>query len=187
MTTRRLMLTLTVGVALFACVAGLILEVRRAERAERTLEEIYQSALSETAEQMQALSLTLEKALVTGDVSQNVKLLAQVSQLSEDVRRNLTFLPLSHEAMAPTLTFANQLAEYAAVLLPVLVKEGELPGSDASQLETLLTDLLSAKQSAVPCAAGSEGAAVVPQQPRAGVFREGIRGGAAVGKRRGQG
>ncbi len=37
MTTRRLMLTLTVGVALFACVAGLILEVRRAERAERTL------------------------------------------------------------------------------------------------------------------------------------------------------
>ena len=87
MTTRRLMLTLTVGVALFACVAGLILEVRRAERAERTLEEIYQSALSETAEQMQALSLTLEKALVTGDVSQNVKLLAQVSQLSEDVRR----------------------------------------------------------------------------------------------------
>ena len=111
MTTRRLMLTLTVGVALFACVAGLILEVRRAERAERTLEEIYQSALSETAEQMQALSLTLEKALVTGDVSQNVKLLAQVSQLSEDVRRNLTFLPLSHEAMAPTLTFANQLAK----------------------------------------------------------------------------
>ena len=140
MTTRRLMLTLTVGVALFACVAGLILEVRRAERAERTLEEIYQSALSETAEQMQALSLTLEKTLVTGDVSQNVKLLAQVSQLSEDVRRNLTFLPLSHEAMAPTLTFTNQLAEYAAVLLPVLVKEGELPGSDASQLETLLTD-----------------------------------------------
>lgn len=140
MTTRRLMLTLTVGVVFFACVAGLILEVRRAERAERTLEEIYQSALSETAEQMQALSLTLEKALVTGDVSQNVKLLAQVSQLSEDVRRNLTFLPLSHEAMAPTLTFTNQLAEYAAVLLPVLVKEGELPWSDASQLETLLTD-----------------------------------------------
>ena len=41
-----------------------------------------------------------------------------------DVRRNLTFLPLSHEAMAPTLVFANQLAEYAGTLLPVLVVTG---------------------------------------------------------------
>ena len=56
------------------------------------------------------------------------------------MRRNLTFLPLSHEAMAPTLVFANQLAEYAGTLLPVLVEQGALPTQDAAQLETLLTD-----------------------------------------------
>ena len=77
----------------------------------------------ETAEQMQALSLALEKVLVSGDAAQCTRLLSQISQLSDDVRRNLTFLPLSHEAMAPTLVFANQLAEYAGTLLPVLVGE----------------------------------------------------------------
>ena len=42
--------------------------------------------------------------------------------------------------MAPTLVFANQLAEYAGTLLPVLVEQGTLPSSDTAQLESLLTD-----------------------------------------------
>lgn len=91
------------GLLLFACVAGLALESNRAQQAEAALEEIYQSALMETTEQMQALSLALEKVLVSGDAAQCTRLLSQISQLSDDVRRNLTFLPLSHEAMAPTL------------------------------------------------------------------------------------
>ena len=128
------------GLLLFACVAGLALESNRAQQAEAALEEIYQSALMETTEQMQALSLALEKVLVSGDAAQCTRLLSQISQLSDDVRRNLTFLPLSHEAMAPTLVFANQLAEYAGTLLPVLVEQGTLPSSDTAQLESLLTD-----------------------------------------------
>ena len=51
------------GLLLFACVAGLALESNRAQQAEAALEEIYQSALMETTEQMQALSLALEKVL----------------------------------------------------------------------------------------------------------------------------
>ena len=137
---KRVVLAWAVGVVIFGCVTGLVLESRRAARAERMMEEIYQSALAETAEQMQALSLTLEKTMITGDAAQGARLLARTSQLAEDVRRNLTFLPLSHEAMAPTLTFANQLAEYAATLLPVLVKEGALPSGDAEQLTVLLMD-----------------------------------------------
>ena len=128
------------GLLLFVCITGLALESNRAQQAETALEEIYQSALMETTEQMQALSLALEKVLVSGDAAQCTRLLSQISQLSDDVRRNLTFLPLSHEAMVPTLVFANQLAEYAGTLLPVLVEQGALPTQDAAQLETLLTD-----------------------------------------------
>ena len=43
------------GLLLFACVAGLALESNRAQQAEAALEEIYQSALMETTEQMQAI------------------------------------------------------------------------------------------------------------------------------------
>lgn len=136
---RRWILPILTGLLLFACVAGLALEAQRAERAERMLEEIYQSALLETAEQTQALSLALEKLLVTGDAAQGTRMLQRVSRLAEDVRRNLTLLPLSHEAMAPTLIFANQLAEYAAVLLPELVQQRRLSAEDRSQLEELLT------------------------------------------------
>lgn len=137
---RRVILPILAGLLLFACVTGLALEAQRAERAERTLEEIYQSALLETAEQIQALSLALEKVLVTGDAAQETRMLHRVSRLAEDIRRNLTLLPLSHEAMAPTLTFANQMAEYAAVLLPELVQQRRLSAEDRGQLEELLTD-----------------------------------------------
>ena len=42
---------------------------------ERTLEETYRSALYEAAEEMQSLSVSLEKALVSSDPGQTARLL----------------------------------------------------------------------------------------------------------------
>ena len=136
---KKLILPITLAVLLFASVVVLATQVNRANQAERALEEVYQSALNETTEEMQSLSLSLEKMLISVDPAQGSRLLGQISQKAEDVRRNLTFLPLSHEAMAPTLSFANQLADYTASLLPVLVSQGHLDAEDQQQLSEQLT------------------------------------------------
>lgn len=143
------------ALCLAAAIVVISLTCDRAEKAEAALEEIYRSALYETSEEMQALSLSLEKVLVSADPGQGTQLLSQISRTAEDVRRNLTFLPLSHEAMAPTLTFANQLSDYAQSLLPSLTKQGALPEDDVDQLRQhlalctqLSSQLLLARQAA---------------------------------------
>lgn len=141
------------ALCLTAAIVVISLTCDRAERAEAALDEIYRSAMYETSEEMQALSLSLEKVLVSADPGQGTQLLSQISRTAEDVRRNLTFLPLSHEAMAPTLTFANQLSDYAYALLPGLTRDGALPDDDVRQLRQhlalctqLFTQLLLARQ-----------------------------------------
>lgn len=122
------------GLCLVAAIVAISVTCERAERAEMALEEVYRSTLYETVEEMQSLSLSLEKLLVSADPGQGTQLLSQISRAAQDVQRNLSFLPLSHEAMAPTLSFANQLSDYAQSLLPALTRQGALADADASQL-----------------------------------------------------
>ncbi len=127
-------LTLALSLALVALGGATVYQARRAEYAERVLEEAYQSALSESCEALQALSIDMEKLLVSGDPSLGAALLHQISRAAGEVHRGLSFLPLSHEAVAPTISFAARLSDYAASLLPGLVREGAL---DSRQLDAL--------------------------------------------------
>lgn len=105
---------------------------------EAAMEEVYRSALNEATEEMQSLSIDMEKALVSADPAQLVLLAHNISRSAGDIQRHLADLPLSHAAMAPTLSFANQLSDYAASLLPVLATDGALPADDLAQLEDRL-------------------------------------------------
>ena len=105
---------------------------------ERTLEETYRSALCEAAEEMQSLSVSLEKALVSSDPGQTARLLCAISRQAAQVQRSLALLPLSHRAMADTLAFANRLSDYAASLLPSAVASGALGDDALAALQTHL-------------------------------------------------
>lgn len=119
-------LPLLLSLALVVLGGTAVYQARRAANAERVLEEAYQSALSEACEELQALSIDMEKLLVSGDPSLGAALLHQISRAAGDVHRGLSFLPLSHEAVAPTISFTARLSDYAASLLPGLVREGVL-------------------------------------------------------------
>ena len=98
---------------LIALVVGLSLTSDRAASAERMLTEAFASAVYGSAENAQSLALLLEKAVVSSDPRQVVTLLAQASHKAGDLARDIVFLPLSHEAMAPTVAFLHQIAEDA--------------------------------------------------------------------------
>lgn len=127
-------LALGLSLALVALGATAVSQARRAASAERVLEEAYQSALSESCEALQALSIDMEKLLVSGDPSLGAALLHQISRSAGEVHRGLSFLPLSHEAVAPTISFVARLSDYTASLLPELVREGAL---DSRELDAL--------------------------------------------------
>ena len=95
---------------LIALVVGLSLTSDRAASAERMLTEAFAAAVYGSAENAQSLALLLEKAVVSSDPRQVVTLLAQASHKAGDLARDIVFLPLSHEARAPTVAFLHQIA-----------------------------------------------------------------------------
>lgn len=137
---KKLLMPLLACVLLVACMGVAARQTSRLTAMENTLKEVYLSALNESREDLRALSLHMEKLLLTSDASQAALHLHAVSSAAQDVRRSLTLLPFSHQAMASTIAFANQLADYTSTLLPQLVQQGGLPASARTQL----TDQLSA-------------------------------------------
>lgn len=135
---KKLILPILLCAVLLGGGAVLAHQSGRIQALESAMEEKYLSALNETTEEMQSLSIDMEKALVSADPAQLVLLVHNISRSAGDIQRRLADLPLSHAAMAPTLSFANQLSDYASSLLPVLATEGALPADDLAQLEDRL-------------------------------------------------
>lgn len=130
---KYLCVTIAAGLA-FVLAGVLVYQSRRITVLENTMEEIYLSALHQTAEEMDALSLDMEKALLTTDAAHTVTLLHHISQTAGGVQQTLSFLPVSPQALQPALRFANQLADYSAGLLPQVVEAGQLSEDERALL-----------------------------------------------------
>ena len=122
---------------------------RSAAKAEHALNETYLAALGESAELMQALSLSMEKALLSRDASQTAQLLSQIGRDAGDMRRALAFLPLDEDAVAPAMTLADNIAADTAQFLSELVDNGMLSNASRDALSGYLTEctLLSGEMS----------------------------------------
>jgi len=123
--------------ACFAVASVLAVAARQTARVhvmENTLEEIYRAAMHESQEELGAVSLHMEKLLVTADPAQTASHLHKIASAAENVRKCLTLLPLNHETAASTLRYVNQLEELAASLMTGGVLT---PGAQA-QLRTQL-------------------------------------------------
>lgn len=120
---RKHLLPAALALLLLVTAAFAALQTDRLNRTRRALEETYLSALNASAEGFDSLNLTLEKLLMSRDAGQQAALIHAVSQTSGEVRHCLTSLPLSHRAMAPTLTFLTTLTATADQLLPALMEQ----------------------------------------------------------------
>ena len=139
---RKFLLPLTLTLLLLVTAAIAALQTDRLGRLTRALEEAGLQALHQSAEEMQSLTLDLEKLMVSGQASQQAALLHSISLTAGDVQQCLASLPLSHEAMASTLTFVGELRDYAAAMLPDLTSQA----LTAAQLERLSACLASCAQ-----------------------------------------
>lgn len=129
---KKMLLPVLLSLAFIVIIALAAWQGTRLSALERTLEETYRSALYEAAEEMQSLSVSLEKALVSSDPGQTASYLCAISRQASQVQHSLALLPLSHGAMADTLAFANRLSDYAASLVPV---SGALDSAALQSLE----------------------------------------------------
>ena len=131
---KKILPTLLLSMGLVILGTWAALASRDAARAERTLNETYLAALGESAELMQSLSLSMEKALLSRDAAQTAQLLSQMSRDAGDVRRALAFLPLDDDALSPAMTLAEAVAGDAARLLGELVEQSELSSASRDAL-----------------------------------------------------
>ena len=130
---KKYLLPLTLTLLLLVTAAIAAMQTDRLSRLTRALEEVGLQALNQSAEEMQSLTLDLEKLLISGQPAQQAALLHRISLTAGDVQQCLANLPLSHEAMAGTLTFVGELRDDAAAMLPALTSQA----LTASQLERL--------------------------------------------------
>lgn len=134
---KYLLVTIAVG-ALFITGGIAIVQSQHAARLEQAMEEIYLSALHQTAEEMNTLSLAIEKALLTTDPALSATLLNSISRSADHVQQSMALLPVSHQAMLPTLHFVHQLTDYTSGLLPQVVEQRSLSAQAQGQLRQQL-------------------------------------------------
>ena len=137
---KKLLPTLLLCMALIVLGTWSVFATRRAALAEHTLNETYLSAMGESAELMQSLSLSMEKALVSGNATRTAELLSQIGRDAGDVRRALAILPLDGDVIAPAMTLAESISEGTAQWMTELVDSGALSPASRDMLSGYLTE-----------------------------------------------
>lgn len=132
-------LTITILTGVMFVIAGiLIFQSQRIATLERTVEEISLGALCQSAEEMETLALTMEKALLSTDPAHTLSLLHSAGQTAGIVQQCLSSLPLSQAALTPVMRFTNQLSAHAAGLLPRLFEQEQLSPEETAWLNQQL-------------------------------------------------
>lgn len=81
------------------------------------LREVYDGAVLSALTEMEEVELSLRKALLSADAGAGSRYLGRAGAGAAQVQRSLSLLPLSHTATQGAVKFANQVADYAGVLL----------------------------------------------------------------------
>lgn len=135
---RKTLFLLLLVMAMLALGLTTVLSTRRAAKAERTLNENDLAALGESAEALQSLSLSMEKALLSQDASQTALLLSRIGRDAGDARRALSFLPMEEAAVSDALSLTEGITDAVDSWLPSLIEQGALASSDRETLSELL-------------------------------------------------
>ena len=100
---------------------------------------IRQRALIEAVDALQDVEVRLSKVLVSTGAAQSVSLLSQTARQAGEAQQNLSQLPLRHAAVSDTMTFVNQVGDYAQVLSEKILTGAVLSQTDTEQIAALLS------------------------------------------------
>lgn len=114
--------------------AGASALITRATRAERRLTEVYQASLDRCCEELGEMEAALDKLAVSADSGRQAALLSQIGHAADDIRRDLSDLPVDHYALGGTLTFVSRVSGYADALLEQVAAGDLLTAEDRAQL-----------------------------------------------------
>ena len=135
---KQVILPVALSVAL-AVSLGLNVYQRRSEQQLRTqIVGIRQRALLEAVDALQDVEVRLSKLMVSTGTAQSVILLPDTARQAGEAQQNLSQLPLRHAAVSDTMTFVNQLGDYARTLSERILGGAALSNQDAQQIASLL-------------------------------------------------
>ncbi|MBQ8201217.1 MAG: germination protein YpeB [Clostridia bacterium] len=131
---KKWIICIALGVLILTLIISLSSQMRRAEAAEHTLQESTLFAVSETAEELQALSLAMDKLTLSADALQRAELLHQAVLFADRARHSLSALPASQELIAPVLDW---LSHFSGTLASHLSN----PSAVSDDLSAMVADL----------------------------------------------
>lgn len=113
-------------------------QAQRIAHLENAVAEMSRSALRQSAEELDALTLYMEKALLTADQARTVTLLHHIGQSASAVRQSLAQVDAPENALLSAQVFAHGLAERSAELLPQMLAQQTLAEDDRAWLHQQL-------------------------------------------------
>lgn len=138
---KKWLIYLLPAAAVLALTIALTGQMRRASAAEGALHGQTVFALSEAAEEAQALALTLDKLLVSTSRQQGMRLLNETILHSDRTRHALSLLPAAPEEVAPLLSWLASLETLAQEHLALLLAGEETPDDARQSLTQMQRDL----------------------------------------------
>ncbi|MDD6049829.1 MAG: germination protein YpeB [Clostridiales bacterium] len=137
---KRTLPYLLLGVLSLTLLIALNASQRRTATAELALNEGIRSAVAEAASELETLTLSLEKLLVTTSTRQKTQLLSQLVLSADRAQTSLAALPDHQGQQAAVLAYLSRLSHLAQTYLSDLA-EGDLPSEAHADLSDMLGGL----------------------------------------------
>ncbi len=138
---KKIILYILSAVAALVLLISLNVQMRRTAAAELALTESTRAAVAEVAAEMESLTLSLDKLLVTTSLRQTASLLSQIALSADRVQGGLSALPDTQGQRANTLAYLSELSSLAQDSMADLTEKGTLPAAARNQLRDMLTGL----------------------------------------------
>lgn len=132
--------TLLMGILAVLLLIALNVSQRRTAAAELALTEGTRSAIAEASAELETLTLSMDKLLVTTSTRQQAKLLSQVALSADRAQTSLAALPDQQGQQAAVLAYLSKLFHLSQTYLADLA-EGALPDEAYPELTDMLSGL----------------------------------------------
>ncbi len=138
---KRIITYVGLGAAALVLLIALDTSMRRTATAELALTESTLAAVSKSAAELEALTLSMDKLLLTTSPRQTAKLLTQVSISADRVQVGLAELPDAQGQQAAVLAYLSRLSNLAQGCLADLAEGSELEEESRADFAEILTGL----------------------------------------------
>ncbi len=138
---KRIIVTIALGVSAVVLLIALNVSQRRTAAAELALTETTLAAVTEAASELETLTLSLDKLLVTTSVRQTANLLSSIALSADRVQTSLAALPDEQGQRAAVLAYLSRLSHLAQTALADLAEGDAMEAETRSALADMTTGL----------------------------------------------